>query len=296
MTQARKRTSLYGVPALLAAICLSAGLLFLIACGGSDSPAPSPATESPATPTVPPPTQSSDVGESPTPAPGNETEEPAPAPTATEVPTTIAPTATEVPPPPAPTATEAAPPTSEVSGEPRKMGEYEGVTFVVSEGSEATFTVEEQLARLPLPNDAVMRTSALSGEVHLDGGASTVQVDLHQLSSDQAYRDRYVRNRMFRDSPIATFTVDGGQPVPEGLALGQEVTAQVTGSLQVRDVTVPMMFEVEARDDGDVMFIVGRTTFTWDQLDIPPPEAPVVASIEDEVRVEVLLALTPREP
>lgn len=295
MTQARKRTSLYRAPALLATICLSAALLFLIACGGSDSPAASSATESPATPTVPPPTRSSDASEAATLAPRDETEEPPPAPTATEVPPTIAPTATEAAPTTAPTATEV-PPTAEVSSGPRKMGEYEGVTFVVSEGSEATFTVEEQLARLPLPNDAVMRTSALSGEVHLDGGASTVQVDLHQLSSDQAYRDRYVRNRMFRDSPIATFTVDGGQPVPEGLALGQEVTAQVTGSLQVRDVTVPMVFEVEARDDGDVMFIVGRTTFTWDQLDIPPPEAPVVASIEDEVRVEVLLALTPREP
>ena len=34
------------------------------------------------------------------------------------------------------------------------MGEYEGVTFVVSEGSEATFTVTEKLASLSLPNDA----------------------------------------------------------------------------------------------------------------------------------------------
>ena len=77
------------------------------------------------------------------------------------------------------------------------MGEYEGVTFVVSEGSEATFTVTEKLASLSLPNDAVMRTASLSGEVRLDGEASVFEIDLHSLSSDQANRDRYVQTRMF---------------------------------------------------------------------------------------------------
>ena len=52
----------------------------------------------------------------------------------------------------------------------RTAGQYEGITFNVSEGSEATFTVEEQLANLPLPNDAVLRTtSALTGIVNFDG-------------------------------------------------------------------------------------------------------------------------------
>ena len=39
--------------------------------------------------------------------------------------------------------------------EQRDLGQIEGITFVVGEGSEATFTVEEKLARLPLPSDAV---------------------------------------------------------------------------------------------------------------------------------------------
>ena len=112
------------------------------------------------------------------------------------------------------TATPLAADTSE--GQSREMGEYEGVTFVVSEGSEATFTVTEKLASLSLPNDAVMRTMSISGVVRLDGGASVFEIDLHSLSSDQANRDRYVQTRMFGDHPTATFTVPGVLDVPEG--------------------------------------------------------------------------------
>ena len=51
--------------------------------------------------------------------------------------------------------------------------------------------MEEQLVRLPLPNDAVMRTTALSGEVQLDGRPSVIEIDLQQLSSDQEFRVRW---------------------------------------------------------------------------------------------------------
>lgn len=203
----------------------------------------------------------------------------------------VQPTSTIAEPPTAPAATLA--PTLE----PVDLGEadekYEGVTYVVSEGTEATFTVEEQLVRLPLPNDAVMRTTELSGEVHLDGKPSVVSIDLQSLESDQAFRDRYVRTRMFGEHPTGTFTVPDIGPLPEGLAAGEEVMTEVSGSLEIRGETFPIEFEIEARDDGEVLYVLGRTTFTWDQLNIPRPTAPTVASVEDDVRVEILLALTP---
>ena len=146
-----------------------------------------------------------------------------------------------------------------------------------------------------MPNDAVLRTTALSGEVHLDGRPSVIQIDLQTLSSDQRFRDQYVRTRMFGEYPTAIFTLSDIDHMPDGLALGEEVMTQVTGSLEIRGNTFPIGFEIEARDDGDTMFILGRTTFTWDQLDIPPPSARSVASIEDEVRVEILLAVVPQK-
>ncbi len=225
-------------------------------------------------------------------------EEPATVPAATLIPTQdtnveLQPTATLAEPPTVPAVTPIPTP------EPTDIGEatekYEGVTYVVSDGTEATFTVEEQLVRLPLPNDAVMRTTELSGEVHLDGRPSVVRIDLQTLESDQAFRDRYVRTRMFGEHPTGIFTVPDIGPIPEGLASGEEVMTSVSGSLEMRGETFPLEFEIEARDDGEVLYVLGRTTFTWDQLNIPRPTAPPVASIEDDVRVEILLALTPEE-
>ena len=183
--------------------------------------------------------------------------------------------------------------TSEAGPKPRSTGEYDGISFIISDGSEATFTVKEQLVRSPLPNDAVMRTTALSGEIHLDGRPSVISIDLQKLSSDQEFRDSYVKNRMFSDHPTATFTVPDVGLIPEGLAAGEEVMTQATGSLDIRGSTFDLGFDIEARDDGDTMFILGRTTFTWDQLNIPPPTARSVASVEDEVRVEILLLVAP---
>ena len=96
-----------------------------------------------------------------------------------------------------------------------------GVTFVVGEGSEVTFTVNEQLSRLPLPNDAVVRTDALSGSIHLDGRPSVVEIDLRQLESDQSRRDQYIHNRMFRSDPIATLTFDELPALPQSYNAGR---------------------------------------------------------------------------
>ena len=252
---------------LIGAIALSIVLALLAACGGSEDPT---ATTAPTSTSAPTSTPSQD--NTPTAAP---TDQPAEATAKMED-------------------TPAPSPTPEAEESMRKMGEYEGITFVVSGGSEATFTVEEQLARLPLPNDAVMRTTTLSGEVHLDGRESVIQIDLHSMSSDQEFRDRYVRTRMFGDHQFATFTVPDVGPLPEGLDSGETSTTQINGSLDIRGVTVPMEFEIEARDDGSELFILGRATFTWQQLDIPPPTASVVVSIEDDVRVEVLLTVIPQ--
>ena len=165
---------------------------------------------------------------------------------------------------------------------------------MVGEGSEATFTVGEELANVPLPLDAVIRTTALSGEIHLDGRQSTIEIDLQQLTSDNSFRDRYIRNRMFGDHPTGIFTVDGLNELPDGFAQGEEVSGEISGELSIRGITAPITFVGEARDDGTVIHMVGRTTFTWDQLQIPKPTAPVVVSLDDEVRVEVLLSARPQ--
>ena len=172
-------------------------------------------------------------------------------------------------------------------------GQVENVVFVIGEGSEATFTVNEKLARLELPNDAVMRTGNLSGNVYLDGQTSVIEINLHSLTSDQSRRDGYVRDRMFPNNPVATFTVPDLGPLPEPIAVGESITRQVEGQLSIRGITKPVTFEVEARLDPEALFILGRTSFTWDELEIPPPNIPGRIQVKDEVSVEVLLSAVP---
>ena len=184
-------------------------------------------------------------------------------------------------------------PTEAPAPKTRAAGDVENITFAVGDGSEATFTVREELTSVPLPFDAVIRTSALTGEVHMDGRDSVIEIDLQQLRSDNTFRDRYIHSRMFGEHPTGVVTVKGVSDLPDGFAGGETVTGEVDGELQIRGVTVPLTFEVEARDDGDVVFILGRTTFTWDDLQIPKPTARSVVSLDDVVRVEVLLSVAP---
>lgn len=187
---------------------------------------------------------------------------------------------------PAPTGTAPAP--TFVTLDVSSSDDLVGVTFVVGAGSEVTFTVTEQLAHLPLPNDAVVRSSALSGSIHLDGRASAIEIDLQQLTSDQSRRDRYIRGRMFAFDPIAILTIDVLPVLPQIYTPGDVFT----GSLLILGEEHPLSFSIEARLDPDALFVLARTTFTWEQIGGPRPSVPTV-QVQDEVRVEVLIPARP---
>ena len=244
------------MPAILAAL-----LVFALAACGSD------AEDAPAEP-------AGVTGPASEPAPA---EAPTVASQPTEAPTT------------APEPTVAPEPVME-----RKTGDVEGITFIVGEGSEATFTVREELTSVPLPFDAVMRTEELSGEVHLDGRESRVTIDLQTLSSDQEFRDRWTRSRLFGDHPTGTFILPDATPLPDGFTDGETATTEVTGTLELLGQTFPVTFEIQARDDGDVVVILGKTTFTWADFNIEKPTARSVVSLDDEVRVNVLISARPQ--
>ena len=111
--------------------------------------------------------------------------------------------------------------------------------YVVTEGSEITFTVGEVLSRFPTPIEAVLRTSKLSGQINLDGQPSTVEVDLHSLNSDQQYRDRYVKLQMFPQHPVATFTVDSVTELPGEFDSGDTFQHSVSGTPQRERRRIP---------------------------------------------------------
>lgn len=262
-----------------------AALTAFAACGdATPTPAPTPADAPQAE--RPSPTATS-------PAPADETA-PTRSPTATPRPAGSPPATRPAAASPTPTAPPPTDPPATSAAFSRSAGEVDGVRFVVGPDSRATFSVDEELARVTVPNyQAVMRTDELSGEVRLDGGDSLITVGLQGMTSDEANRDRYVRSRMFPNQRTAEVAFGDLTPLPDGFADGDETTSEVTGTLRINGMEVPLTFEITARDDGDMVHVLGRSSFTWDDIGEPVPSARIVVSVGDEVRVNVLLALTP---
>ena len=273
--------------------------LALAGCGASSQPAPVPTPVPQAQQPAVAPTESA-VGVEPT-QPAAATTPRATEPSAQpEAQPTEAPAVTEVSPTAAPPSepTPVVEPAATAPLEPASADDAVTICcadFVIGEGSEATFTVNEKLAWLDLPNDAVMRTEGLAGGIFLERQLAVFELDLHSMTSDSDRRDGYVRNRMFPDHPTATFTVLDWSHLPDPLPLGEVVTGQIQGELSIKGVTKPLTFEVEVRQDPAKLFVLGRTTFTWDDLELPPPNIPGRIQVKDEVRVEVLLSAVPGE-
>lgn len=197
--------------------------------------------------------------------------------------------------PPRPTAA-AAVPTQPPAATPEQASSESGFmlgsdAYLVGEGSEITFTVEEELGRaLGVRFDAVVSSTGLTGVANLAGDEpSVVLLDLHSLESDQQFRDQYIRSRLFPDTPEAVVTVDTLPDLTQGFLDGEETTGRLDGSLRIEETATPLVFDVTARKDGETINILGTTTFTWEQLGLTKPTARSVVYLAEEVRVQVLL-------
>ena len=202
-----------------------------------------PMVEPTATATSTEPAEPSDS----TPAPeATSTPQPTEAPEETTVPEDT-PTAVPITPTPAPTKAEEETSTESGAGPD---------SFLVGEGSKITFTVEEELARAPVRFDAVISGTGLSGFANLDGSPSEILLDLHSLESDQSFRDRYIRGRMFPNTPTATVVVERLPELPQNFFDGEETSGTLEGSLQIGETVTPLTFDVVARHDGSVINVL----------------------------------------
>ena len=274
--------------------------LVLMGCGSaaSDEPAARSAvteTEAPVVqPTAVPPTAA--PTDTPAPAPMEERPTTAPAnaaPAATEVPPTEPPAVVEPTPefPPEPTA--AVEPTPEPSPEPPAGAS--GAVVTIGEGSQARYLIREQLARLPLPIDAVGETSVIEGSIVFDAegvvlsGESRIAVNLASLVSDSDRRDGYVRSRTLNTEqyPDTVLVVRATPGLSWPLPAQGEVEFQIEGDMTVRDVTLPTTWDVTAVFEGNEVTGTAKTTVTFEDFDIPVPQVRIVLSVDPTIRLEL---------
>ena len=145
------------------------------------------------------------------------------------------------------------------------------------------------MARTPIRFEAVISSTGLSGSANLDGSPSVITLDLHSLESSLSLRDRFIRERMFPGTPTATVTFERLPDLPQSFFDGEHTEGTLSGSLQIGDEATTLTFDVEARHDGEVINVLGRTTFTWEQLGLAKPVFGPVTYLGDEVLVQVLI-------
>lgn len=203
---------------------------------------------------------------------------------------------------PAPRATPTASATATATPAPTSAPSVAGsLAFQVASASKAVVRVNEQLADHPLPSDAVLTASPVTGSFTLlaDGTFSPdskISVDLSTLTSDQRGRDGTIKRSVLETSrfPDATFVPTNTSGLALPLADNTDLDFTVTGQMTIHGVTKEVSFAATGKKTGATLEVVANATpaFTFGQFGMTQPRVFTVISIKDEIRLEVDLVAT----
>ena len=210
---------------------------------------------------------------------GSSTSQPAAAPT---TPAAAAPTA------PVAAAPTAAPAPSGAAGSARTF-------MIVPEQTEASYEVQEKFLNRELPNRALGKTNAVTGELQVSpegkpsGKVTKISVDLRTLTSDQSRRDNRIRTQWLESEkyPFAEFTSTDVQGTPDSYTEGQEVSFKLTGDMKIREVTKPVTFDVKGKLEGDTITGSATSKILMKDFGFDPPSIAGMLTVDDGVTVTI---------
>lgn len=175
---------------------------------------------------------------------------------------------------------------------------------VAPTGNAARYIVREQLARMELPNDAIGTTTAITGQIVLDGKggvdstASRIVIDLTTLTSDRANRDRWIkRNTLVVDSfPNAELVVTGIRGLPATLPASGPLSFTLMGRMTMHGTTAPTTWEVSAVANGGAFTGRATTHVKFGDFNMTQPRVMMVLSIVDDLKLEYDFHLVEQSP
>ncbi len=184
-------------------------------------------------------------------------------------------------------------PTSATASEPVVMQ-------IVQAESEARFIIDEVLNNAP--TTVVGTTDQVAGEIAVDPNdpsqsrVGIIQVNARTLTTDNEFRNRAIKNQILQTDQyeFITFTPREIIGLPQSGAVGQTYTFQIVGDLTIRDVSREVTFDVtvtpvsESRLEGSA-----STTIRYADFGITIPQVRQVASVDEDVRLEIDFVATP---
>lgn len=175
-------------------------------------------------------------------------------------------------------------------------GDTRTLFHIAPEASEVRFIIDEEL--LGSPKTVIGVTNEVAGDLLLDldqpanSQLGALRINVRTLETDNEFRNRALRGQILQadraEFEFAQFTPTALLQLPEDVSTGETVKFQITGNLTVRDVTREVTFDATLTlvDDtlleGGAYAVVSRADFG-----LTIPEAPGVANVSDEVRLEI---------
>jgi polyisoprenoid-binding protein YceI len=145
-------------------------------------------------------------------------------------------------------------------------------------------------------NEAVGRTSAVTGSITIDGKtvtAATFTVDMTTVTSDQSRRDGQFNGRIMDTAtyPTATFTLTAPIQLGSIPDVGASRTVKAEGDLTLHGVTRAVALELTGRYVDSTVQVVGSVPITFADWGIPNPSFGPVTT-EDHGLLEFSLNFT----
>lgn len=226
-----------------------------------------------------------------------ETSQPTASPATTAAPTeeTVETTATAEP-----TQTEAATATAATSAA-TATASTPTVFEIVQEESEARFVIDEVLNGAP--KTVVGTTDQVAGELAVNASdvaasrVGVIQINARTLTTDSDFRNRAIKNDILNTDQyeFITFTPTEITGLPESGSVGQTYTFQITGDLTIRDVTQQVTFDATVTPSSETRLEgTAQATIRYADFGITIPQVRQVASVSDDVRLEIDFVAVPK--
>lgn len=172
--------------------------------------------------------------------------------------------------------------------------------WTISRGSQAGYRVREKLAFLPALDDAVGRTSQITGGASFAASAGKLTVtaasfviNVYSLKSNEAMRDEHIHTIGIQSAtyPKASFVLTDPLTLPQSSLGGRVVDIEVTGDVNIHGTTRRLMIPVELRLSPTRIEAVGSLTFPWGLFRMTAPSVGGFVSVENRATMEFDLSL-----
>jgi polyisoprenoid-binding protein YceI len=204
--------------------------------------------------------------------------------------------------PPATEAVEAEAPTAvveEATSAPESEEESTSESGVIllkirPESSEARFIIDEELRGAP--KTVIGVADEVSGEIQVDPTEPTttvigpIQIAAGNLSTDNDFRNRAIQSAILQTGQyeFITFTPTEINGLPEAVSVGDSFDVQVAGDLTIRDITVPVTFDVAITVQSDTSLEGSASTvIERGDFNLTIPSVPQVANVSEQVGLEL---------